>query len=437
MMAKISYFFKRQNYRSVVVLIVAISLAVQGAQVTATDYSSTNFKVKDPVIDSGQVSSSSTSFGVGQSVSQTAPGKSSSTTFQLWSGYQYFFKAKANVLTATAGDTQVALSWTVPQTFLGISVSSYEVGTGTVSGSYTFENVGAVTSFNKTGLSNGTAYYFIIKAKGPGGVFLAYSNEAIATPSGSAVVSSGGGGGGGVGGGGITFSGFTSPNSTVTLLRDGGIVTSTVANTAGLFSFGSSSQSLGYHTYLIFASDTGGLATSLVSFPLTITSTSQSITDIVLPPTISTSPYQVKKGDSVSISGQAAPNSNVSLKLRTPASFNTTVKAGSDGKYSYLLSTDSLNIGDYFAEGIADLTGLRSSILSKSVLFKVGNETITKPVSPIVCGDFNSDGRINLIDLSILIFWYEKPNPADRVDCNKDRTINLVDFSILVYNWTG
>lgn len=421
------------SYKLLGILIISISLAVQGAQVSATDYSSTNFKVKDPVIDSGQVSSSSTSFGVGQSVSQIAPGKSSSATFQLWSGYQYFFKAKANVLTAIAGDAQVALSWSVPQTFLGITVSSYEVGTGTVSGTYTFESVGAVTSFNKTGLTNGTPYYFIVKAKGPGGVFLAYSNEAVATPSGSAISS----GGGGVSGGGVNFTGYTAPNSTVNLLRDGTILTSTTATNAGQFNLVSPSQSVGYHTYLIFSVDSTGLATSLASFPLTITSSSQSITDIVLPPTISVVPFQTKKGESLSISGQAAPNANIALRLRSPANFKTTVKSGSDGKYSYLLNSNSFEIGDYYAEGTTDLLGLRTSILSKSVLFKIGNETITKPVSPIACGDFNADGRINLIDLSILIFWYEKPNPAERVDCNKDRIINLVDFSILVYNWTG
>src|SRR6185503_4149632 len=80
----------------------------------ATDFSSSNFTVKNPVIDEAGSSSSSTNFGLGQSLNQTAIGKSTSSNFQLWSGFQYFFQVNSNVLTATAGSGQVALSWTVP-----------------------------------------------------------------------------------------------------------------------------------------------------------------------------------------------------------------------------------------------------------------------------------------------------------------------------------
>src|SRR5690606_20778745 len=119
----------------------------------------------NPAITQGSSSSSSANFGLGQSLGQTAVGKSTSTSFQLWSGFQYYFKVNANTLSATAGSGQIALSWTVPATYLGSAITSYEVGVGTVSGSYNFTDRGNVTNYTQPGLNNGTTYYFKIKAK--------------------------------------------------------------------------------------------------------------------------------------------------------------------------------------------------------------------------------------------------------------------------------
>ena len=49
--------------------------------------------------------------------------------------------------------------------------------------------------------------------------------------------------------------------------------------------------------------------------------------------------------------------------------------------------------------------------------------------------DFNSDGKVNLVDFSILLFNW---NTADTgTDLNSDGRVNLTDFSILLFNWTG
>jgi hypothetical protein len=167
--------------------LLAISLAFVSISL-AIDFTSSNFAVKDPVIDEGVKSSASLNFGLGQSFGQVAIGRSTSGSYELWSGFQYFFKVNANVLTAVPGaaDGEVDLSWTVPTTFLGMNVDAYEVGTGTVSGSYTFQNVSNVTNFTKSGLTPGSLYYFIVKTLGPGGVFMVYSNEDSATATGVA-----------------------------------------------------------------------------------------------------------------------------------------------------------------------------------------------------------------------------------------------------------
>jgi hypothetical protein len=52
-------------------------------------------------------------------------------------------------------------------------------------------------------------------------------------------------------------------------------------------------------------------------------------------------------------------------------------------------------------------------------------------------GDLNNDCKVNLIDFSIMAYWYKKPAPPMTVDLNGDHVVSLVDFSILAYNWTG
>ena len=49
--------------------------------------------------------------------------------------------------------------------------------------------------------------------------------------------------------------------------------------------------------------------------------------------------------------------------------------------------------------------------------------------------DLNKDGKVNLVDFSILLsFW----NTDDAIaDINQDGTVNLADFSIMLFNWTG
>lgn len=54
---------------------------------------------------------------------------------------------------------------------------------------------------------------------------------------------------------------------------------------------------------------------------------------------------------------------------------------------------------------------------------------------PPTC-DFNNDGLCNIVDLSILLFWYGKTGPEIvRYDLNIDGRIDLKDISILFYHW--
>ncbi|MDP1688538.1 MAG: hypothetical protein Q8L47_00170 [bacterium] len=60
---------------------------------------------------------------------------------------------------------------------------------------------------------------------------------------------------------------------------------------------------------------------------------------------------------------------------------------------------------------------------------------ITPKVTRSTC-DFNNDGFCNIVDLSILLYWYGKTGPQiTRYDLNSDKKIDLKDISILFYHW--
>lgn len=50
--------------------------------------------------------------------------------------------------------------------------------------------------------------------------------------------------------------------------------------------------------------------------------------------------------------------------------------------------------------------------------------------------DFSQDGRVDLIDFSILLYNWGKPKNKS-IDLNTDGKVDLIDFSILLYFWTG
>ena len=90
----------------------------------------------------------------------------------------------APTLSATAGNNQVALSWTTPANG-GSAITGYHVNRGTTSGGETLlATVGAVSSYTDSGVSNGTTYYYTVAAVNAVGTGAA-SGEAMARPAAS------------------------------------------------------------------------------------------------------------------------------------------------------------------------------------------------------------------------------------------------------------
>ena len=126
----------------------------------------------------------------------------------------------------------------------------------------------------------------------------------------------------------------------------------------------------------------------------------------------------------------------INLFNQIHSKFHQYFKVVSDGEGLYSLTTvlAELNKGEYYFSS----RYIESQRVSKLVRFTIGDKNVlnTKLLKDIP-GDCNADHFLNLVDFSVLSYWYKRPNPPKCLDTNNDKIINLVDFSILAYYWTG
>ena len=85
-------------------------------------------------------------------------------------------------LTATPGNTQVALAWTPPASNGGSPITGYRIYRGTTPGAASLvATIGLVTTYTDLALTNGTTYYYQVAASNVAGVG-ARSAEVSAKP---------------------------------------------------------------------------------------------------------------------------------------------------------------------------------------------------------------------------------------------------------------
>ena len=420
---------------------------------SAEDFSSTNFTVQNPEIISGGYATS-TSFTLQSVIGGVAIGTSTSSTFGDNAGFLFYPFVTTPVVSATAGDGQVALSWTAASAGVGWTVGSYSVGQSTTSGGpYTFTSVGSAVSATRTGLTNGTAYYFVIRVADALGGAIATSTQVSATPASSG---DGGGGGGGsgsgsgvdtAGGGGqgsgatVALSGRAYPAREVTILRDGMIVSSVLADATGSFSTTETGLSGGNYIFSVYSEDASGNRSSLLTLPISMAAGgTTNIGGIFIPPTIDTDKIMVKQGDTIAIFGQSVPYSTVTILVNSATQSFASAQSDARGAYRYNLDSGNLEMGDHTAQSKSAISGEISGF-GAAVAFAVGTENILRQPKPTSCQkyDLNCDKLVNLVDVSILVYWYEREltGSGRDVDLNGDNKIDLIDFSILASHWTG
>ncbi len=259
---------------------------------------------------------------------------------------------------------------------------------------------------------------------------------------------SGGGGssGGGSGGGGgsdrelgdtqINVRGRAYPSRTVNFLVDSETVGSAQANGTGVFEF-TTEVSPGTATLGIWSTDSNGTRSITLNNTFDVTQGAiTNITGIILPPTIRVQSQNVNPGATIAVSGQSVPSADIEVHIDNGNPILRTT-AGTNGQWTVNFDTSTVSVAEHTLRarsitGTAPLT--TQSAFSSTLQLFVGVDGEASTPS-----DLNRDGRVNLIDFSILIFWWQT-NGGDSdppADINGNGRVSLEDFSILLFNWTS
>ncbi len=264
-------------------------------------------------------------------------------------------------------------------------------------------------------------------------------------PAGSGGGGSSGGGGGGGGGRDkdlpttqVQITGRAYPSRTVNFILDSDSIGTAQTNSAGVFSF-STVAAPGTATLGIWSNDVSN--TKSVTLNTTFDVTQGALTnlnDLVLPPSLKVSTANFNPGQVLTVSGQAIPNAKIDLYIdRNSSTAVATGQSAANGLWSIQYDTSRLSNGEHTIRarsvtGTGALT-VQSGFSTTLQLFAGVNGQAATP------SDLSRDGKINLVDFSILIFWWNTSggdsNPP--ADINGNARVGLEDFSILLFNWTG
>ncbi len=260
----------------------------------------------------------------------------------------------------------------------------------------------------------------------------------------SAQVGSSGGGGGGGGGGGdssgnatVHFSGRAYPFSKVTILKNGQVAITTISGPDAHFDVALSNLTAHNYTFAVYSTDQNGRNSESISFPIMVTqNVTTDISGIFLSPTIAVDKASVKQGDNLTIFGQSVPNESVVISVHSAVETFHTISTDTSGAYLLTLDTSPLEIGMHETKSKTVLP-TEVSPYGKIARFTVGAETLPMDNCTALIGDLNCDTRVNIVDFSIMAYWYGKTTMPAAIDLNHDGRVTIVDFSIMAYYWTG
>jgi hypothetical protein len=234
------------------------------------------------------------------------------------------------------------------------------------------------------------------------------------------------------------LSGRAYPGSSVTILKDARVVATTLADANANFNVTISSLASAGYIFSVYSSDSAGRRSNSMSFPVTITSgVTITIGGIFLSPTIAVDKSEVRRGDDIAIFGQSVKKGNVTIQVNSDQQIFVSAVSDANGVYLYNMDTAPLELGDHNARSKVATT-TQVSPYSSSVAFRVGTKNVAYVAGACASrGDSNADCRVNLVDFSIMAYWYKRSGPPANVDLNGDKKIDLVDFSIMAFNWSG
>lgn len=236
----------------------------------------------------------------------------------------------------------------------------------------------------------------------------------------------------------VTLDGTTFPSARVQYLRDGKVAGEGTADAIGHFNRTFSQLERGTYTWGVYAQDPNGRNSGTYNSVTFINArTNNIVAPIYLSPTILAT-SSIELGTDLSVEGYAIARLPVrvvmSIKGASAAgqTLTGTTTADTAGRYRLTLPASTLAKGTYEVKAQTIVSEKDQSLFSPPIFVGVGE-------APMVDfgnrSDLNKDGKVNLVDFSILLFHWRTPDPV--ADINMDGTVNLTDFSIMLANWTG
>lgn len=232
----------------------------------------------------------------------------------------------------------------------------------------------------------------------------------------------------------VIFKGRAYPQAFLTLSKNGQVIATFFAEKSGLFEREITGIAGGNYNFSIFAEDKEGRKSVTLSFNVgVLAERTTTISGIFISPTIELVPTQVEKGDIINIEGQVFPESEVNVFISSDEIVEKT-KATAEGDWTYQLNTGVLEEAEHQARAKAIFQDGEQSPFSQTLNFLVLKK------GAMVCkgADLNFDRKVNIIDFSILLYFWNQKNPKNIcADINFDGIVNITDFSIMMYYWTG
>ncbi len=234
----------------------------------------------------------------------------------------------------------------------------------------------------------------------------------------------------------VEFKGVAAPRGVVSVARNGVVIMTSPTGDSAAFDIVIADQPVGQQIYDITAVDNDGRSLTPMTFALNLSLGSTTIIlGIFLGPSITIDKPEVKLGETVTVAGATLPNSTVTVTVNSVQVKNYSFLADANGRWQKDINTADIGVGSHTAKAQATMSGTGVSEFSSSVAFAVNplGQCDAKKSS-----DLNCDGRVNLTDFSILLFFWQQRNPANaRADVNADSRVTIVDFSIMLFQWTG
>jgi len=240
----------------------------------------------------------------------------------------------------------------------------------------------------------------------------------------------------------VIFKGLSYPESVISLLKNGLVVAQVPASPNGTFEIRIRNLSSGVYTFGVRAEDKDTLKSKLLTFTVYVSTSITTVIDgIFIPPTITSDKIEVKRGEIITFLGTSVPDSDVRISFHSDFELLKKAKSNASGTWIFKLDSSELELGEH--EGKArSLTADDLSPYSDILPFLVTDTDRLRTKKQALFGfrkkcDLNNDDRVNLLDFSIMAFWYKRIGFPQKVDLNTDNNVNLTDLSILAYCWTG